>query len=276
MKKMALALAATAALVGQAFAADMPMKAARPVAAPAVVASWTGFWISGGFGYELGQYQTNVTSVNVAPPVQFDYGHDVGLKGWLGKVGAGYDWQFAGPFGQWVLGAFADGQWSDARGQNQFLCPGICSGPTSGYSGQLKNDWSWAVGARLGLVVLPGLLTYVNGGYTQAHFKDTNYLTALPNFTQGPITGARTKDGYFIGGGTEYAIQSIPGLFWKSEVRFSDLGDKTDLTVCPLNGVACAPGVAHSLDRNHVYLQAATTELVYRFNWGKTPVVAKY
>jgi hypothetical protein len=34
-------------------------------------------------------------------------------------------------------------------------------------------------------------------------------------------------------------------------------------------------GTIHSLDRGHVYEQTATTELVYRFNWGG-PVVAKY
>jgi hypothetical protein len=34
-------------------------------------------------------------------------------------------------------------------------------------------------------------------------------------------------------------------------------------------------GTIHSLDRGHDYEQTATTELVYRFNWGG-PVVAKY
>ena len=268
MKKIALAIAAVAAFAAPALAADI---AARPYTkAPApvqAVASWTGLWISGGFGYGIGQYSTDVTSVGVAPPVVFDFGHDTGLKGWLGKVGAGYDYQFAGPFGQWVIGAFGDTQWSSIKGQNNFTCPGICSGPTVGYTGQLKNDWSWAVGGRLGLVVLPGLLTYVNGGYTEANFKSTNYFTQNAAFATGPVIGSRRMDGYFIGGGTEYAISQIPGLFWKSEVRYSDFGNRTDTNVCPVGAAACAAGL-HSLDRNKFVMQAATTELVYRFNWG--------
>jgi outer membrane immunogenic protein len=138
----------------------------------------------------------------------------------------------------------------------------------------LKNDWAWAAGGRLGFVALPGLLTYVNGGYTQADFTSTQYFTQNPAFQLGPVMDSRRMGGYFIGGGTEYAISQIPGLFWKSEVRFSDFGSRTDTNICPPNGVACTPGV-HSLDNNHVRMQTATTELVYRFNWGG-PVVAKY
>jgi len=275
MKKFLLALTAAAAFTGSAVAADLPArtysKAPAPVVAP--VANFTGLWISGGFGYGLAQYETNVTSVGV-PPVVFDFGHDTGLRGWLGKVGVGYDYQFAGPLGQWVIGAFADGQWSNIKGQNNFTCPGICTGPSVGYTGQLKNDWAWAAGGRLGFVALPGLLTYVNGGYTQADFTSTRYFTQNPAFQLGPVMDSRRMGGYFIGGGTEYAISQIPGLFWKSEVRFSDFGSRTDTNICPPNGVACTPGV-HSLDNNHVRMQTATTELVYRFNWGG-PVVAKY
>ena len=276
MKKFLLALTAAAAFTGSAVAADLPARTYSKAPAPVVgpVANFTGLWISGGFGYGLAQYETNVTSVAVVPPVVFDFGHDTGLRGWLGKVGVGYDYQFAGPLGQWVIGAFADGQWSNIKGQNNFTCPGICTGPSVGYTGQLKNDWAWAAGGRLGFVALPGLLTYVNGGYTQADFTSTQYFTQNPAFLLGPVMDSRRMGGYFIGGGTEYAISQIPGLFWKSEVRFSDFGSRTDTNICPPNGVACTPGV-HSLDNNHVRMQTATTELVYRFNWGG-PVVAKY
>ena len=52
MKKLALAATAVAALSGQALAADMPMKAARP--APVVAAvSWTGCYVGGGGGYGM-------------------------------------------------------------------------------------------------------------------------------------------------------------------------------------------------------------------------------
>ena len=58
----------------------------------------------------------------------FDVGQDHGGRGWLGKVGAGCDYQFAGPFGSWVVGVFADGHWSDIKG-NHYLA--ACFGPVS-------------------------------------------------------------------------------------------------------------------------------------------------
>ena len=166
MKKLMLALASLAALTGSAVAADMAVKAPPPVA-PAPVYNWTGFWVSAGFGYALADIEERVTSP-VAPFGVFDTGHDVGAKGWLGKVGAGWDYQFAGPLGNWLIGVFADGQWSNIKGNDSFLCVGCGS---FSFAGQQQNDWSWAVGARLGYVVTPTLLTYFNGGWTQAQIE---------------------------------------------------------------------------------------------------------
>src|SRR4051812_41373691 len=108
MKKLALALAATAAFAGQAIAADMPMKAARPVAAPVAVANWTGCYISGGVGYGMYQ-QENVTYFNPAPAarVALTGEWDAGGRGWLGRAQAGCDYQFGG-IGSWnlVVGVF--------------------------------------------------------------------------------------------------------------------------------------------------------------------------
>jgi outer membrane immunogenic protein len=274
MKKLVLTLTALAAFTGSASAADLAArpysKAPAPIVAP--VYNWTGFWISGGFGYGMSQYQTSV--VQVPPGVTvFDPGHDTGGKGWLGKVGLGYDYQFAGNF---VIGAFADAQWSNIRGNNSFTCPGVCSGPTQGYfTGQINNDWSWAAGGRIGYVALPGLLTYFNGGYTQADIKQVNYFDATTGLPGGVVMGSRRMGGYFLGGGTEYAVSFLPGLFWKNEVRFSDFGNRNDTQICAV-ALSCSPaGSLHSVDRNHFREQMATTELVYRFNWGG-PVAGRY
>jgi hypothetical protein len=53
------------------------------------------------------------------------------------------------------------------------------------HSNHRQSDWSWAVGDRLGYVALPGLLTYVNGGWTEANFTQTNFLDAATGFTTG-------------------------------------------------------------------------------------------
>jgi outer membrane immunogenic protein len=276
MKKLVLVLASLALFTGSASAADMAVKA-PPMAPPAPVYNWTGFWISGGFGYALADVGTSAVAAD-APPRFFDPGHDLGMKGWLGKVGAGFDYQFAGPLGNWVVGAFADGSWSNIRGQDAFLCPGGCAGPFS-FAGQQQNDWSWAVGARLGYVVTPTLLTYFNGGWTQSHWKQVNWLDNNPTdigtvgtFT-GLVTPSQTRNGWFIGGGTEYSFANsfipIRGLFWKNEVRFSEFGNATVGQLCTVSiGIGCgANGSIHSFARTHIVEQAATTELVYRFNW---------
>ena len=44
----------------------------------------------------------------------FDIGQDNGGRGWLGKVGVGGDYQFAGRLG-WVAGVFADGSSPTSR-----------------------------------------------------------------------------------------------------------------------------------------------------------------
>src|ERR1039458_5472305 len=153
MKKLVLALSAVAAFTGSALAADLPARTYSK--APAVVApapSWTGFWISGGLGYGMMEYQHSETAAT-APFALFRPGLDTGGKGWLGKVGLGYDYQFMGNF---VIGAFADAQWSNIAGQTGFACPAICPGAFA-YGGPIKNDWSWGAGGRIGYVALPGL-----------------------------------------------------------------------------------------------------------------------
>jgi outer membrane immunogenic protein len=131
------------------------------------------------------------------------------------------------------------------------------------------------VGGRIGYVALPGLLTYFNGGFTEAHFTTINYLDSGTFLSTGLQLPSQTRDGYFLGGGTEYAITQFPGLFWKSEYRFSDFGNKTFSQVCTVTGPCGVGGTIHSFDRSRVFEQTVTTELVYRFNWGG-PLVAKY
>jgi outer membrane immunogenic protein len=262
VKKALLALAAVAAFTAPALAADMAAKA--PIAAPIPYATpWTGFWVSGGFGYGLADIEHSVRSP-VAPFAAFDTGHDNGARGWLGKVGIGYDFQMS----SWVIGAFADATFSDIAGTSNFNCPGACIGPT-GFSGRFKNDWSWAVGGRIGYVALPGLLTYVNGGWTEANFTGTNFLDASTGLATGLSLPSQRRDGWFLGGGTEYAFNFLPGLFLKSEYRFADFDNHDSNLICDgtvVRGCGAAGAIA-SIDRSRVFVQTITTELVYRFNW---------
>ena len=135
-----------------------------------------------------------------------------GGSGWFGTVGIGYDWQFNGP---WVFGLFADGQFGSIKGTledpfNQVIAP-------------IKLQDSWAVGARVGYLVAPNVLSYVNGGYSGSHWSGT---TLLDEFTGAPVGGHTdgfNRNGWFIGGGVENNLNffgiTSPGWFMKTEYR---------------------------------------------------------
>ena len=81
---------------------------------------------------------------------------------------------------------------------------------------------------------------------------------------------AQTYSGWFIGSGVEYAIDFLPGLFWKTEYRYASYGAK-DLPVFNTINLAQIGSAIHA----QKYVQTVRSELVWRFNWGG-PVVAKY
>jgi outer membrane immunogenic protein len=277
MKKLLLALAAAAAFTGSASAADMAMKAARPMPQPiAPVMSWTGCWISGGGGGGINK----VSHDNFDPTDSFlrQQNADTGMSGWLATVGAGCDYQFSG---RWVIGAFADATWSDISGDHGARIGGV--GDMS--IGRVKNDWSWAVGGRVGYLVAPNVLTYVNAGFTQTHLTQTNMFN-LPGNSEGTFTGiavpAQTFNGVFVGSGIEYAFDWLPGLFVKSEGRAAWFDRKDTRAVCVASGSRCdGPGDPSWISDDNLISRRLITymgkvELVYRFNWGKQPVVARY
>src|SRR5207244_6310614 len=125
MKKLAIALAATAAFAGQAMAADLAVKA-RPAPPPVPVANWTGCYIAGSVGYGLfdnegdaGRFRNPATGVVTVISTPIDHGG----RGWLAGGGGGCDYQFGigtggGVFGtgQFVNGLLADGCWADMGG----------------------------------------------------------------------------------------------------------------------------------------------------------------
>src|SRR5689334_19166501 len=147
MKKFLLASVALVALTGAASAADLAARpyTKAPMMAP-VAQSWTGFYIFGGAGGGIWDADTHTNILGV--PATID--QRVGGDGWFGTVGIGYDWQVS----NWVVGAFADGQFGSLRGtvQDQIF----------GLTGRIKMEDAWAAGARLGYLVAPNVLSYVN------------------------------------------------------------------------------------------------------------------
>ena len=260
MKKLVLALTAFAAFTGSASAADLaarPYTKAPPVAAP--VASWTGCYIAGGGG---GAFSKNDHNDFLTAPPNTPVGANLstGADGWFGTVQAGCDYQF----NNFVVGLFGDYDFMDVHGDistGGFFAPAL--------TGSQKQDWQWAVGGRAGYLVFPSLLTYVSGGYTQAHWKDTTLSSFfVPGVAAATLPGS-TKGGWFIGAGDEYALNFFPGLFWKTEYRYSEF-DRANVSVNTPAGVATGVSVTEKFKEHSV-----RSELVYRFNWAG-PVVAKY
>jgi outer membrane immunogenic protein len=264
MKKIALALTALAALTGTASAADL---AARPYAKaapmPVAVASWTGCYIGGGGGYGLWNQENTgyVDNVAAAGRTQTTQTATAGGRGYFGTVGGGCDYQFA--LGGWnmLVGAFGDYDFVSEKGNLNL--------PVSATYGREKMTDRWAVGGRIGWIVTPQLMTYFSAGYTEAKFDQVNFVA---NLTTAPVTSfwqGNTYKGYFVGAGDEYALNFLPGLFWKTEYRFSTFDTSTNYLYAPT-------GTRSTLSYDSTkYDHSVRSELVYRFNWGG-PVVAKY
>jgi outer membrane immunogenic protein len=179
MKKLVLALAAAAAFTGSASAADMAVKAARPLPPPQPVYNWTGCWISGGGGYQFDRVKHETFGGSVSELRTQTISNSV--DGWLITAGVGCDYQFNS---RWVIGGFVDGTWSDdVRGDYSARLTGV--GDIG--IGRLMNDWSWAIGGRAGYLVAPNVLTYVNAGFTQTHFNAVNINDRFVN--GGAFTG---------------------------------------------------------------------------------------
>lgn len=263
MKKLLMALTAVAAMTGTASAADLgarPYAKAPPVAA--AVPSWTGCYVAGGGGYGLWN-QDNTLYDDTPPRTQLSATTTGGGRGYFGTVGGGCDYQFALGSWNWVVGAFGDYDFASIKGSPNF---------TLATYGSEKLSSQWSAGGRIGVLVTPNLLTYFSAGYTEAHFDRVNLLSALAPIgaPAGFYFGSRNYNGYFIGAGDEYALNFLPGLFWKTEYRFSDLDTKTN----PLLFTATNTATGASID-SHKYVHTVRSELVYRFNWG-APLVAKY
>jgi outer membrane immunogenic protein len=276
MKKLLLALTAVVAMTGAASAADLAAKPYVKAPMAPVAPSWTGFYIFGGGGAGLWSADSNVNSTGVVGPfgafgpagAALTRDQRLGGSGWFGTVGIGYDWQFNG---RWVAGLFADGQFGDIRGS--------VSDPFFVTEGREKLRTSYAAGVRLGYLVAPNVLSYVNGGYSGSEWSGTSQTTLAAGGS--PVlttTPSFRRDGWFIGGGVENNLDffgiNAPGWFMKTEYRSAFYNRISLPETCTVAGCGVA-GLTGTAVTFKPWTQTISTSLVYRFNW-TGPVVAKY
>jgi outer membrane immunogenic protein len=265
MKNVLLALTALAAISGSAQAADLAARpyTKAPMMAPAAP-SWTGFYIFGGGGGGIWDANGGVNSTATGNCIVCTNTRPGG-DGWFGTVGAGYDYQM----GSWVGGVFADGTWGALKGNIGDASTGI-----SGIVGNEKMKDAWAVGARLGYLVAPNVLSYVNAGYTGTDWSGTTLLSSGTGLPSGLHTDGFNTGGAFVGGGVENNLNifgiTAPGWFMKTEYRAAYLDSKS------LNERIDGTNALFGKDITFKpFTQTISTSLVYRFNWGG-PIVAKY
>lgn len=276
--------------------ADMAVKAA-PVSVAAT--NWSGCYLGAGGGYGMFNQRREVIAALANPfaagpniviagaaPAGTVYANEIlGGEGWLATAQVGCDYQFAN---SWLIGGFADADWTNMRGDHGLF--GI-------FSGQQAMRSSYALGGRIGWLVTPSLLAFFSGGYAESEFSGVNYsnssgvssfsflnpgvssLTVNATGNPGLALPSQRYDGFFIGGGTEYAIGQLPGLFWKTEYRYVDHGrTQTNITciaACTVFGLGIPAGQTGLAERQHTTMQTIRTELVWRFNWGGASI-AKY
>jgi outer membrane immunogenic protein len=249
MKKSLFGSVAVVTLIvaNAASAADMAIKAAPRAAVP-VATNWTGCYVNGGAGQGFFRQEQHAS---VLGQVLAD--ETAGGSGWLGKIGGGCDYQFspASGWGNWVVGAFADYDFMGLRGHL-----GAVAGA---FLGTEKESSAVAAGGRIGYLVTPQILTYVNGGWSSTRFDGINFPTSPQGVPAGVTLPGHTFSGGFIGGGTEVAVAAFPGLYWRSEYRYAAYGS-ADVQFS-VNGV---PTNAFNHESKNV--QTITTSLIWKFH----------
>jgi outer membrane immunogenic protein len=265
MKSIVFASLALAAMTSTAFAADLPPPAYAPIykAAPLPPPTWSGCYAAAGGGYGLWNEDTYIQSTITGASTQTITD---GGRGWLGRFGGGCDYEFGVPgLGNFVVGGFGEYDVMGLSGTNVLQSAIVGAvGATIGAGSQNESS-AWYGGARIGYLVTPLLLTYFDGGYSGTRFSQVNFQTQIGTPTNA-IVAANTYQGWFIGGGTEYALSydwlPIRGLFWRNEYRFATYQTAT------LPVTNSATGLATDVAQ-HVspYTQTIATSLVWRFNW---------
>lgn len=199
----ALLLAPTAAL-----AADLPVKAAAPVAP---VYDWTGFYIGATAGGSLG------ASDQVNPTTKLSFANGYNIKGGLGGATIGYNWQVS----RFVIGFEGDGSWGSEYGSNTDI--GTVGRPA--FLSYTKETWVATARLRVGYAV-DNLLFYGTGGFAaagaEAGIKNANTLALLDSTTS-------THSGWVAGVGLEWGF--APNWSAKFEVLHMELNSTAFNTI---------------------------------------------
>lgn len=171
--------------------------AAMAFTAPAAAQDFQGPFIGMQAGFGQNKLRNPTTDLGM---LALDTSQDHAVVGGF----AGYDHQF----GKFVLGAEA--------GFN-FGIEDTIEGGTAANPITVDPKRSFDLTARAGYVVTPRVLVYARGGYTNERIRTTRGTGAAA------LTASEDRDGWQVGGGTEYKISDHVSA--RIEYRYADLSE---------------------------------------------------
>lgn len=202
-KRLLAVVLSSTALVGTAFAADLP----EPVM-PA--GDWTGFHIGVGGGYGGVNHRLALDASDDGDSLGDVFSlSGVGGEGGLFTVEGGFDYQFGDQF---VAGVSGDYTYSNIGTDLSVDIPNTFSGS---YSLDASNSFS--VLGRLGWLSNPDTLVYGLVGWTWTEFEG--------DFSGGGPDYSFDLDGLTVGAGIE--TRFTPNITGKLEYRYVDYGDNS-------------------------------------------------
>lgn len=188
LRLTAALLCSALALAGTAHAADMPRVAKAPVAAPAPIYDWSGFYAGIDAGYGWGWSRWSDPLAGTA---------DTHADGAMLGGHLGYNWQ-TGPL---VFGIESDAAWANLRGD---MGSTFCGGAPC----ETKQNWIGTTRGRIGYA-FDYWMPYVTGGAAYGGVEQT-----LPSGT-----ASSTRLGWSAGAGLEVGLRKN----WSAKFEFLHL-----------------------------------------------------
>jgi outer membrane immunogenic protein len=247
MKKFLIATASLSVLaMGAAEAADLPRKAASPVAVarPCAAQQFQGFYIGvsgGGVYHEARRNDTDGFLTDNSGWTQHKWGGIAGGQ-------AGYNWTTCNT----LWGVEIDGSWAGVKNT-------LRDNPNAPDDNFIESKMNTFVTARLRTgLVLDNLLLYVTGGFAAAQHKTT--WSDLPD----TVTFKEWRYGWTAGFGTEWKWTSNWSI--KSEVLYAAFTDRDR------SFVGAGPTTYNFRHSDSVWV----SRIGLNYAWGGAPVVARY
>ena len=270
LHRVLIAAVSTIGLAQIACAADLPVKAPAPVAAP--LPTWTGFYVGGNVGGAWSDDKATLflleNLTGIAPLTV-----NTGNAAFIGGVQEGFNWQFDP---RWVFGLEADWSYTNAgRSLSQNLT-GLAGAvlPFSSSTLGTRLDWVGSARNRLGFLITPTLMLYGTGGvaFGKIDYTGTGALNNPFGFIYAANTAFnKTAVGWTAGAGLEWMVTS----HWlvRGEYLFYDLSSAQNAaTNNPLtfNGLCivgmCPPPTANTaFSWGQMRLNEVRAALSYKF-----------